>query len=79
MPAWGPLDAWLREQLPGVPVIDGVTAAVKLCEALHGCGLTTSKAGAFKRPEPKEIVGVGPVPQTVAPPLGDRDPRISQT
>ncbi|WP_445185320.1 hypothetical protein ACTXG6_44530 [Pseudonocardia sp. Cha107L01] len=58
---------------------DGVTAAVKLCEALDGCGLTTSKAGAVKRPEPKEIVGVGPVPQTVAPPLGDRDPRISQT
>ena len=29
----------------GVPVVDGVTAAVKLAEALVGLGLTTSKTG----------------------------------
>jgi Asp/Glu/hydantoin racemase len=56
----GPLDTWLRKQLPGAPVIDGVAAAVKLCEALHGYGLTTSKVGAFQRPGPKELVGVAP-------------------
>jgi allantoin racemase len=56
----GPLDRWLRERLPGVPVIDGVAAAVKLCEALHDQGLTTSKVSAFKTPETKELVGVGP-------------------
>jgi allantoin racemase len=56
----GPLDTWLRKQLPGVPVIDGVAAAVKLCEALHGYGLTTSKVGAFQRPGSKELVGVAP-------------------
>jgi allantoin racemase len=57
----GPLDTWLRERLPGVPVIDGVSAAVTLCEALHASGLTTSKTAAFKRPEPKEIVGGSPI------------------
>jgi allantoin racemase len=56
----GPLDEWLRERLPGVPVIDGVAAAVKLCEALHDQGLTTSKVRAFKTPETKELVGVSP-------------------
>lgn len=56
----GPLEAWLRERLPGVPVIDGVAAAVTLCESLHACGLTTSKVGAFRTPGPKELVGVAP-------------------
>jgi allantoin racemase len=32
----------------GVPVIDGVAAAVKLAEMLHALGLQTSQAGQFK-------------------------------
>lgn len=41
----------------GVPVIDGVAAAVKLCEALVGLGLRTSKAGAYMRPRSKAYSG----------------------
>jgi hypothetical protein len=41
----------------GVPVIDGVAAAVKLLEALSGYGLATSRVAAFKHPEPKELTG----------------------
>lgn len=37
----------LREKL-GLPVLDGVRAAVALCEDLVGQGLRTSKAGAFR-------------------------------
>ena len=37
----------------GVPVIDGVTAAVKLAEALAGGGFRTSKAGAYAFPRDK--------------------------
>lgn len=42
----------------GVPVIDGVTAAIKLAEALHGLGLRTSKLGEYATPGPKQYVGV---------------------
>jgi allantoin racemase len=38
----------------GVPVIDGVTAAVKIAEALVGAGYTTSKIGAYAWPRSKE-------------------------
>jgi allantoin racemase len=41
----------------GVPVIDGVVAAVKILEALHGYGLTTSKSLTYKPPEKKDIIG----------------------
>ncbi len=41
----------------GVPVIDGVTAAVKLIEALAGLGLRTSKTGAYAAPLPKTYRG----------------------
>lgn len=54
----GPLDAWLRSRLPGVPVIDGVVSAVKTLEGLHSYGLSTSKVKAFRHPEPKELIGV---------------------
>lgn len=37
----------------GVPVIDGVTAAVRLAEALVGMGYNTSKLGAYAWPLPK--------------------------
>ena len=41
----------------GVPVVDGVTAAVKLAEALIGLGLTTSKVRTFAAPRHKRVVG----------------------
>ena len=37
----------------GILVIDGVTVAVKLAEALVGCGLRTSKANAYAFPREK--------------------------
>ncbi|MCF4164267.1 aspartate/glutamate racemase family protein [Zavarzinia compransoris] len=41
----------------GVPVIDGVTAAVKLVESLVGLGLATSKRGELAPPLPKTYSG----------------------
>jgi allantoin racemase len=41
----------------GVPVVDGVTAAVKLAEALVGLGLTTSKTRTFAAPRQKRVSG----------------------
>lgn len=41
----------------GVPVIEGVAAAVKLAEALVGLGLRTSKAGGLAAPLPKAYAG----------------------
>jgi allantoin racemase len=46
----------LREAL-GVPVIDGVPAAVTMAEGLLAQGLTTSRANTFAAPE-----RLGPVP-----------------
>jgi len=43
---------WLSAEI-GVPVIDGVTAAVKLAEALASGGFRTSKAGAYAFPRDK--------------------------
>ncbi|WP_431907561.1 aspartate/glutamate racemase family protein [Amycolatopsis thermoflava] len=40
------------ERVLGVPVVDGVAAAVKLCEALVGLGKLTSKAGPYSPPSP---------------------------
>jgi allantoin racemase len=40
-----------------VPVIDGVVAAVKILEALHDYGLTTSKVLTYRPPEKKAILG----------------------
>ncbi|MFF8904351.1 aspartate/glutamate racemase family protein [Streptomyces olivaceoviridis] len=37
----------------GMPVVDGVGAAVRLAESLVGLGLTTSRAGGYARPLPK--------------------------
>ena len=39
----------------GVPVVDGVAAAVKLAEAVVGLGLKTSKVSTYAAPEPKNI------------------------
>ncbi len=40
-----------------VPVIDGVAAAVKLCEGLVALRLKTSKAGTYASPSPKAFAG----------------------
>lgn len=45
-------------QALGVPVIDGVAAAVKLIEALVGCGIQTSKRRAYAVPDGKELVNL---------------------
>ncbi|MDX2541227.1 aspartate/glutamate racemase family protein [Streptomyces sp. WI04-05B] len=37
----------------GLPVVDGVGAAVKLAESLVALGLTTSRAGSYAKPLPK--------------------------
>jgi allantoin racemase len=50
------LCAALQQRL-GVPVIDGVAAAVKLAESLVALGLQTSKQGDYARPLPKAYVG----------------------
>jgi allantoin racemase len=39
----------------GVPVVDGVAAAVRLAEAVVGLGLSTSKVCTFATPEPNAI------------------------
>lgn len=46
------LTDWLSEET-GIPVIDGVSVATKLAEALVGAGLKTSKIGAYAEPNPK--------------------------
>jgi allantoin racemase len=51
-----PLCEALQQRL-GVPVIDGVAAAVKLLEALHGLGLKTSKRCNYARPLEKTYLG----------------------
>jgi allantoin racemase len=51
------LDKRLEAAL-GVPVIDGVAAALKLLEAMLGYGLRTSKRRAYARPGYKELVNM---------------------
>ena len=56
--------AGLSEKLESelhVPVIDPVSATLKLAEALVYQGLSTSKAGAFQPLEPRETTGLSPV------------------
>ena len=50
------LDERIRERT-GVPVVDGVSAAVKLAESLVGLGLSTSKVRTYAPPRPKQITG----------------------
>jgi allantoin racemase len=50
------LDDRIRERT-GVPVVDGVSAAVKLAESLVGLGLSTSKVRTYAPPRPKQITG----------------------
>ncbi|HZG85809.1 aspartate/glutamate racemase family protein [Paenibacillus sp.] len=46
------------ERLAGVPVVDGVLAAVKYCEALVDLGAKTSKSLTFAEPEKKTYTGM---------------------
>ena len=41
----------------GLPVVDGVAAAVKLAEGLFALGLKTSKIGSYAQPLPKAYAG----------------------
>jgi allantoin racemase len=41
----------------GVPVLDGVACAVKLCEGLVALGIKTSKAGGYAPPRRKQFSG----------------------
>lgn len=52
----GPLDKAVEAEV-GVPVIDGVAAAVKMLEGIADYGIATSRVAAFKAPEPKELKG----------------------
>jgi allantoin racemase len=52
----GGFDKELEAQI-GVPVIDGIVAAVKMAEACHAYGVSTSKVSTFARPYPKDITG----------------------
>ncbi len=51
------LDKALEKEL-GVPVVDGVVAALKLLEGMVGYGLRTSKRLAYSPPGYKELVGL---------------------
>ncbi|WP_348753141.1 aspartate/glutamate racemase family protein [uncultured Aquincola sp.] len=63
------LAAQLQQRL-GVPVIDGVAAAIKFAEGLAALGLHTSKQGDYARPLPKTYAGwaapLGFAPSAVA-------------
>jgi len=50
------LDERIKSQC-GVPVIDGVSAAVTLAESLVTMGLSTSKIRTYAAPRPKRIIG----------------------
>ncbi|MGW0335107.1 aspartate/glutamate racemase family protein [Streptomyces sp. NPDC003011] len=55
------LERTVGEKL-GIPVVDGVAAAVKLAESLVALGLTTSRAGSYGKPVPKRRVWGPPSP-----------------
>lgn len=50
------LEAQVKERT-GVPVVDGVAAAVTIAEGLYRLGLKTSKARTYAPPRPKKITG----------------------
>jgi allantoin racemase len=41
-----------------VPVLDGVSCAIKLCEGLVGLGLRTAKCGGYRPPRAKPYSGI---------------------
>jgi len=50
------LDEQIRSRL-GVPVVDGVAAAVTIAESLVRMGLSTSKTRTYAPPRPKQVIG----------------------
>lgn len=50
------LEAKVRERT-GVPVVDGVAAAVTIAESLVRLGLKTSKVRTYAPPRPKKVIG----------------------
>ncbi len=50
------LDEQIRQRT-GVPVVDGVTAAVTIAEGLVRLGLSTSKIRTYATPRPKQVMG----------------------
>lgn len=50
------LDEQVRQRT-GVPVVDGVAAAVTIAESLVRLGLTTSKVRTYATPRPKTVLG----------------------
>ena len=50
------LDEQIRQRT-GVPVVDGVTAAVMVAESLVRLGLSTSKVRTYAMPRPKKVIG----------------------
>ena len=67
----GPLDKRVQESV-GVPVVDGVAAAVKLLEGIVGYGLTTSRAAAFRTPSGKLLRGESTAVSALGRRLGER-------
>lgn len=45
----------------GVPVVDGVVAALKILEGIVAAGLRTSKRLAYAQPQPKELDNLNPI------------------
>ena len=54
----GTLECEVRDGLDGIPVIDGVAAAVKTVEALVGLNINTSKRGDLAYPLEKKSAGM---------------------
>ncbi|AIR90142.1 aspartate/glutamate racemase family protein [Pseudomonas cremoricolorata] len=53
------LDEQIRQRT-GVPVVDGVSAAVTIAESLVRLGLSTSKVRTYATPRPKKVIGWPP-------------------
>ena len=62
------LDEQIRRRT-GVPVVDGVAAAVTIAESLVRLGLSTSKVRTYATPRPKSVIGW---PITSAQPIADQ-------
>jgi len=62
----------------GVPVLDGVVCAVKLCEGLVSLGLRTSKAGGYAAPRAKRFAGMFAPFSPAGPPAAAREKRRSR-
>lgn len=57
------LEAQIREAT-GVPIVDGVRAAVTIAESLVRMGLSTSKVRTYAPPRPKRVSGWPLIPQS---------------